>query len=156
MTKAPTRASIDQELIRQLAKLLSENDLTEIEIEDEHLRVRVARHLSAAPQTFLAPSPAPSAAAVHAAAATETAGDPAKHPGAVLCPMVGTAYLAPEPGAKPFIEVGATVRQGQTVLIVEAMKTMNAIPAPKAGVVREILIADGQPVEYGEPLLIVD
>lgn len=156
-TPTPTKATIDQELIRELAKLLSENDLTEIEIEDERLRVRVARHVSAAPQTYIAPaaSAAPAAGAA-AIAVADVATDPAKHPGAVISPMVGTAYLSPEPGAKAFVEIGATVRQGQTLLIVEAMKTMNAIPAPRAGVVREILIADGQPVEYGEALLIVD
>lgn len=154
MSKLPSKASIDQELIRELAKLLSENDLTEIEIEHDQLRVRVARQLSAAPTTAYvgapAPTPAPAAPAVAAPI------DPAKHPGAVLSPMVGTAYMSPEPGARAFVEVGQTVRQGQTLLIVEAMKTMNAIPATRAGIVREILIADGQPVEFGEPLLIVD
>ncbi|GBD49344.1 acetyl-CoA carboxylase biotin carboxyl carrier protein [Methylopila sp. Yamaguchi] len=156
MSKLPSKASIDQELIRELAKLLSENDLTEIEIEHDQLRVRVARHLSAAPTTAyvgaLTAAPASPAAAPVAAAPT----DPAKHPGVVLSPMVGTAYMSPEPGARAFVEVGQTVRQGQTLLIVEAMKTMNAIPATRAGIVREILIADGQPVEFGEPLLIVD
>jgi acetyl-CoA carboxylase biotin carboxyl carrier protein len=150
MSKANINA--DQELILGLAKLMTENGLSEIEIEREDYRVRVARN--AAP-VFASPVAAAGAAAVASPAAAEPL-DPAKHPGAVLSPMVGTAYLAPEPGAKPFIEVGATVRQGQTVLIVEAMKTMNAIPSPRAGIVREILIADGQPVEFGEPLLIVD
>jgi acetyl-CoA carboxylase biotin carboxyl carrier protein len=150
MSKANINA--DQELILGLAKLMTENGLSEIEIEREDYRVRVARN--AAP-VFAPPVAAAGAAAVASPAAAEPL-DPAKHPGAVLSPMVGTAYLAPEPGAKPFIEVGATVRQGQTVLIVEAMKTMNAIPSPRAGIVREILIADGQPVEFGEPLLIVD
>ena len=151
MSKLPSKASIDQELIRELAKLLSENDLTEIEIEHDQLRVRVARHLSAAPTTAYVGAPAPTPAPAVAAPI-----DPAKHPGAVLSPMVGTAYMSPEPGARAFVEVGQTVRQGQTLLIVEAMKTMNAIPATRAGIVREILIADGQPVEFGEPLLIVD
>lgn len=156
MSKLPSKASIDQELIRELAKLLSENDLTEIEIEHDQLRVRVARHLSAAPTTAYvgAPTAAPAAPAAAPVAAAPT--DPAKHPGVVLSPMVGTAYMSPEPGARAFVEVGQTVRQGQTLLIVEAMKTMNAIPATRAGIVREILIADGQPVEFGEPLLIVD
>ncbi|GLK55263.1 acetyl-CoA carboxylase biotin carboxyl carrier protein [Methylopila capsulata] len=154
MSKLPSKASIDQELIRELAKLLSENDLTEIEIEHDQLRVRVARHLSAAPTTAYVGAAAPAAAP--AAPAVEAPIDPAKHPGAVLSPMVGTAYMSPEPGARAFVEVGQTVRQGQTLLIVEAMKTMNAIPATRAGIVREILIADGQPVEFGEPLLIVD
>jgi len=154
MSKLPSKASIDQELIRELAKLLSENDLTEIEIEHDQLRVRVARHLSAAPTTAYVGAPA--AAAAPAVPAVAAPIDPAKHPGAVLSPMVGTAYMSPEPGARAFVEVGQTVRQGQTLLIVEAMKTMNAIPATRAGIVREILIADGQPVEFGEPLLIVD
>ncbi|WP_020185260.1 acetyl-CoA carboxylase biotin carboxyl carrier protein [Methylopila sp. 73B] len=153
MSKLPSKASIDQELIRELAKLLSENDLTEIEIEHDQLRVRVARHLSA-PTTAYVGAPAPAAAPAAPVVAAPI--DPAKHPGAVLSPMVGTAYMSPEPGARAFVEVGQTVRQGQTLLIVEAMKTMNAIPATRAGIVREILIADGQPVEFGEPLLIVD
>ncbi|GLK80752.1 acetyl-CoA carboxylase biotin carboxyl carrier protein [Methylopila turkensis] len=150
MSKPPTRASIDQDMIRELAKLLSENDLSEIEIENDDLRVRVARHLAPTHATVVAPPPAA------APVAAEVVADPAKHPGVVLSPMVGTAYLAPEPGARAYVEVGSTVRQGQTLLIVEAMKTMNAIPAPKSGTVREILVADGQPVEFGEPLLIVD
>lgn len=154
MSKLPSKASIDQELIRELAKLLSENDLTEIEIEHDQLRVRVARHLSAAPTTAYVGASAPAAAPAAPVVAAPI--DPAKHPGAVLSPMVGTAYMSPEPGARAFVEVGQTVRQGQTLLIVEAMKTMNAIPATRAGIVREILIADGQPVEFGEPLLIVD
>ncbi|MFD1701486.1 acetyl-CoA carboxylase biotin carboxyl carrier protein [Methylopila henanensis] len=152
MSKPPTRASIDQDMIRELAKLLSENDLSEIEIENDDLRVRVARHLAPTHATVVAPPPAATAAPV----AVDAVADPAKHPGVVLSPMVGTAYLAPEPGARAYVEVGSTVRQGQTLLIVEAMKTMNAIPAPKSGTVREILVADGQPVEFGEPLLIVD
>ncbi|GLK69096.1 acetyl-CoA carboxylase biotin carboxyl carrier protein [Hansschlegelia plantiphila] len=152
MKKPITNAGADHELVRELAELMTENGLTEIEIERGDFRVRVARQVSAAPAAAAPPSPP----AVTVAAAAVEAVDPAKRPGVVLSPMVGTAYLAPEPGARPFIEVGATVRQGQTVLIVEAMKTMNAIPAPKAGVVREILVTDGQPVEFGEPLLIVD
>ncbi|HEY0293430.1 MAG TPA: acetyl-CoA carboxylase biotin carboxyl carrier protein [Hansschlegelia sp.] len=152
MKKPITNAGADHELVRELAELMTENGLTEIEIERGDFRVRVARQASAVP----AASAPPFSPAVTVAAASAEAVDPAKHPGVVLSPMVGTAYLAPEPGARPFVEVGATVRQGQTVLIVEAMKTMNAIPAPKAGVVREILVTDGQPVEFGEPLLIVD
>lgn len=139
---------IDHELIRQLAALLKETELSEIEIEEDDLRIRVARNLSAP------------AAVVHTAAAppapAAATADAAKNPDAVLSPMVGTAYLAPEPGARPFVEVGTEVRQGQTLLIVEAMKTMNAIPAPKAGIVREVIVEDGQPVEYGEPLLVID
>jgi acetyl-CoA carboxylase biotin carboxyl carrier protein len=151
MKKPMTNAGADHELVRELAELMTEKGLTEVEIERGDFRVRVAR------QSFAAPAAAYAAAPVVAVApAGAVSNDPAKHPGAILSPMVGTAYLAPEPGARPFIEVGATVRQGQTILIVEAMKTMNAIPAPKAGTVREILVTDGQPVEFGEPLLIVD
>lgn len=155
MSKAPIRHNDDQAFVRDLAELLEEKNLSEIEIERGDFRVRVARQLAAAPvaaAAYAAPAPAASAAP----AAAPASNDPAKHPGVVTSPMVGTAYLAPEPGAKAFIEVGASVRQGQTVLIVEAMKTMNAIPAPRAGTVREILVADGQPVEFGEPLIIVD
>lgn len=151
MKKPITNAGADHELVRELAELMTENGLTEVEIERGDFRVRVAR------QSYAGPAPVFAQAPVSAAPPAETVpSDPAKHPGVVLSPMVGTAYLAPEPGARPFIEVGATVRQGQTVLIVEAMKTMNAIPAPKAGTVREILVTDGHPVEFGEPLLIVD
>lgn len=147
----PVRPNDEHALVRDLADLLDEKGLTEIEVERGDLRIRVARQISvaAAAGVPLAHAPAPAVAA----AASK---DPADHPGVVASPMVGTAYLAPEPGAKPFVEIGATVRQGQTVLIVEAMKTMNAIPAPRAGTVREIFVADGQPVEFGEPLLIVD
>lgn len=153
MSKPPVRANDDHALVRDLADLLDEKGLTEIEIERGEFRVRIARQTGGAgPAMFHAAAPAAAAPAPVAAAST----DPADHPGVVASPMVGTAYLAPEPGAKPFVEVGASVRQGQTVLIVEAMKTMNAIPAPRAGTVREILVTDGQPVEFGEPLLIVD
>jgi len=149
MSKATANIS-DQELVRELAELMIEKGLSEVEIEREDLRVRVAR------QTLATSAPVAAVAVPAAAPAAAAPADPAKAQGAVLSPMVGTAYLAPEPGARPFIEVGGTVRQGQTLMIVEAMKTMNAIPAPKAGVVREILVTDGQPVEFGEPLLIVD
>jgi acetyl-CoA carboxylase biotin carboxyl carrier protein len=152
MSKAPVRANVsDQELVRDLADILTETGLTEIEIERGDFRVRVARQTTVAAASGVAPAAASAPVAV--ATAPE---DPATHPGMVASPMVGTAYLAPEPGAKAFVEVGATVRQGQTLLIVEAMKTMNAIQSPRAGVVREILVTDGQPVEFGEPLLIVD
>ncbi|GGE43741.1 acetyl-CoA carboxylase, biotin carboxyl carrier protein [Agaricicola taiwanensis] len=148
------RPTIDQNLIRELANLLTETDLTEIEIENDDLRIRVARTVGAT--TISVPAAAPTAAATAPAAAAAAPSDPAKHPGALLSPMVGTAYRAPEPGAKPFVEVGTEVRAGQTILIVEAMKTMNAIPAPKAGTVKEILVEDGSPVEYGEPLVIIE
>jgi acetyl-CoA carboxylase biotin carboxyl carrier protein len=148
-------SSDDSALIRELALLLDETSLTEIEIERAGLRVRVARNISIA--AAMAPSyqsaaPMPVAAATPAAAAA----DLSKHPGVVPSPMVGTAYWAPEPGAKPFIEVGTKVSVGQTLLIIEAMKTMNQIPSPRAGTVTQILIEDGQPVEFGEPLVIIE
>ena len=150
-------SSDDSALIRELALLLDETSLTEIEIERAGLRVRVARNIS-----ISAAMPAGIAQVAHApvAAADATAAAPvadfANHPGVVPSPMVGTAYFAPEPGAKPFIEVGARVSAGQTLLIIEAMKTMNQIPSPRAGTVTQILIEDGQPVEFGEPLVIIE
>jgi|SRR5262245_21622270 len=152
--EAKSRGGPDQDLIRELASLLEETGLSEIEIEREGLRVRVARqHLVGA--TPVAPSlvAAPAAAAPPPKTASE---DPAKHPGCVKSPMVGTAYLAPEPGAPAFIDIGARVAQGQTILIIEAMKTMNHIPAPKAGTVTAILVGNGHPVEFGEPLVIIE
>jgi acetyl-CoA carboxylase biotin carboxyl carrier protein len=149
------KPSLDQELIRELAQLLTETGLTEIEIDREGMRVRVARQMAASPG-----APAPVAAAAPAPApgqpATGAEADPSKHPGCIRSPMVGVAYLAPEPTAPPFVSVGARVSQGQTLLIVEAMKTMNHIPAPKAGVVTQILVANSQPVEFGEPLVIIE
>jgi acetyl-CoA carboxylase biotin carboxyl carrier protein len=150
-------ATSDGALIRELALLLDETSLTEIEIERAGLRVRVARNLSIA-----ASVPAAAAVVTASTAAPVSAGAPAaaadlsKHPGAVPSPMVGTAYWSPEPGAKPFIEVGSKVSAGQTILIIEAMKTMNQIPSPRAGTVTQILIEDGQPVEFGEPLVIIE
>jgi len=144
--------SDDSALIRELALLLDETSLTEIEIERAGLRVRVARNISIAasmPPSLQAAASAPAAAALEIA-------DVAKHPGVVPSPMVGTAYWASEPGAKPFIEVGAKVAVGQTLLIIEAMKTMNQIPSPRAGTVTQILVEDGQPVEFGEPLVIIE
>ncbi|SHO61387.1 acetyl-CoA carboxylase biotin carboxyl carrier protein [Pseudoxanthobacter soli DSM 19599] len=153
--KKPT---IDQSLIRELADLLTETALSEIEVEQGDLRIRIARY--AQPTTVMAAPAAASPLAAPAVAAAipvaPAALDPATNPGTVKSPMVGTAYLAPEPGAKPFIEVGDKIAAGQTLLIVEAMKTMNQIPAPRAGTVTKILIEDGQPVEYGEPLVIVE
>jgi acetyl-CoA carboxylase biotin carboxyl carrier protein len=149
----------DSALIRELALLLDETSLTEIEIERAGLRVRVARTISiAAAMPSIAPvAHGPTAAAPSAAQAAATAAaDFANHPGVVPSPMVGTAYWSPEPGAKPFIEVGARVTAGQTLLIIEAMKTMNQIPSPRAGTVTQILVEDGQPVEYGEPLVIIE
>jgi len=145
------RQGIDQELIRELAQLLSETGLSEIEIEQNGLRVRVARQMGVAAVPAAPGMPAPVAAPVPPGAI-----DPTKHPGTVASPMVGTAYLAPEPGAKPFVDIGSTVQVGETLLIIEAMKTMNQIPAPRSGTVIQILIEDGTPVEFGEPLMIVE
>ena len=151
--------SDDSALIRELALLLDETGLTEIEIERTGLRVRVARNISVAasvPAAYAPASIAASAPVAATAAASAAALDLAKHPGAVPSPMVGTAYWAPEPGAKPFVEVGMKVSAGQTLLIIEAMKTMNQIPSPHAGTVTQILVEDGQPVEFGEPLMIIE
>ncbi len=153
-------SSDDSALIRELALLLDETSLTEIEIERAGLRVRVARNISIA--ATMPPSIAPDARApvaatpAAAAAASAPVADFANHPGVVPSPMVGTAYWSPEPGAKPFIEVGTRVTAGQTLLIIEAMKTMNQIPSPRAGTVTQILVEDGQPVEFGEPLVIIE
>jgi acetyl-CoA carboxylase biotin carboxyl carrier protein len=147
---------VDHELIRALARLLDETGLTEIEIEQKGLRVRVGRqgpivHAAAAPAPY-----APPPIAAPAPAVLEAPTDPTKHPGVVTSPMVGTAYLAPEPGARPYINIGSVVNVGDTLLIIEAMKTMNQIPAPRAGKVTQILIEDGRPVEFGEPLVIIE
>jgi acetyl-CoA carboxylase biotin carboxyl carrier protein len=149
-------SSEDSALVRELALLLDETSLTEIEIERAGLRLRVARNISVA-ATMPAPVAHAAPVAVAAAAAPAAAApDLSKHPGAVTSPMVGTAYWSPEPGAKPFIEVGSKVSVGQTLLIIEAMKTMNQIPSPRAGTVTQILVEDGQPVEFGEPLVIIE
>ncbi len=147
-------SSEDSALVRELALLLDETSLTEIEIERAGLRLRVARNISVAATMPMPTAAAP--AALPVAAAAPPAADLSKHPGAVTSPMVGTAYWAPEPGAKPFIEVGSKVSVGQNLLIIEAMKTMNQIPSPRAGTVTQILVEDGQPVEYGEPLVIIE
>jgi acetyl-CoA carboxylase biotin carboxyl carrier protein len=145
----------DSALIRELALLLDETSLTEIEIERAGLRVRVARNISiAAGMPVGVPVVSASGAAASATAAADA--DLSNHPGVVPSPMVGTAYWSPEPGAKPFIEVGTKVSAGQTLLIIEAMKTMNQIPSPRAGTVTQILVEDGQPVEFGEPLVIIE
>lgn len=150
----------DQQIVRDLAGILNDTNLTEIEVELGDLKVRVSRQ-SQAVHAYAAPAPLPVAAAAAAVNSTAAAApapaaaiDIAKN--AVSSPMVGTAYLAPSPDAKPFIEVGATVKEGQTLLIIEAMKTMNHIPAPRAGTVRRILVEDGTPVEYGAPLMIIE
>lgn len=157
----------DVEFIKALAELLRENDLNELEVsreygEDDSLNVRVARGgVVAAPVMTAAPvaaAPAPVPAAVPAAAAAPAApsDDPASHPGAVPSPMVGTVYMQAEPGAPAFISVGASISEGDTLLIVEAMKTMNHIPAPKSGTIKRILVEDGAAVEFGTPLVIIE
>jgi acetyl-CoA carboxylase biotin carboxyl carrier protein len=149
---ADDKPGIDKEMIRELANLLDETGLTEIEIERDGLRVRVGR--GGTINTIAAP-------AMPALIATTPAlppgpADLAKHPGAVISPMVGTAYRGPAPGAAPFVDIGSKVTAGETLLIIEAMKTMNQIPAPRSGTVTQILIEDGQPVEFGEPLAIIE
>lgn len=150
------KSGVDQQLIRDLAGILNDTNLTEIEVEQGDLRVRVSRQ-TVGVQTISAPVapafPGQTAAAAQPSAAPAPA-DPSKN--AVPSPMVGTAYAAPSPDAKSFIEVGQQVREGQTLLIIEAMKTMNQIPSPRAGTVTAILFEDGQPVEYGEPLVVIE
>jgi acetyl-CoA carboxylase biotin carboxyl carrier protein len=143
---------IDEEAIRKLAELLNETGLSEIEIEDDDRRLRVAR--GTAPVHATVPAPAPAAAP--AAAAPPAEEKPGAHPGTVTSPMVGTVYLTPEPGAKPFVQVGDRVREGQTLLIIEAMKVMNNLPAPRAGRIAEIFVESGMPVEFGEPLVVIE
>ncbi|SEO52717.1 biotin carboxyl carrier protein [Salinihabitans flavidus] len=160
----------DVAFIQALAELLRQNDLTELEVmreygEDDSLNVRVSRaqHVTAA---MAAPAPAaaatapaesaPASEATAAASAAAASEDPADHPGAVTSPMVGTIYLQPEPGSTPFVSIGSQVSEGDTILIVEAMKTMNHIPAPRAGTVKRILVEDGATVEYGAPLVIIE
>jgi acetyl-CoA carboxylase biotin carboxyl carrier protein len=150
-------SSEDSALVRELALLLDETSLTEIEIERAGLRLRVARKISvAATMPVPVAHAGPALVAAPAAAPAAAAADLSKHPGAVTSPMVGTAYWAPEPGAKPFVEIGSKVSVGQTLLIIEAMKTMNQIPSTRAGTVTQILVEDGQPVEFGEPLVIIE
>ncbi|MCM5556092.1 acetyl-CoA carboxylase biotin carboxyl carrier protein [Pleomorphomonas sp. JP5] len=157
--------TFDYELIRQLANILDETNLTEIEVEQEKLKIRVARTAAPvtitqaggwAPPSAMPAMSAPAGAAAPVAVEAPKAADPAANPGAVPSPMVGTAYLAPEPGARSFVEVGDTVKEGQTVMIIEAMKHLNHIPAPRAGRVTAIFVENGQPVEFGEPLLIIE
>jgi acetyl-CoA carboxylase biotin carboxyl carrier protein len=151
---SPATPAIDHEAIRELAKLLDETGLTEIAVERAGVSIRVARHSGGAVgRSRAAESGAPSPTPV---SATPLPLDPAQHPGVVASPMVGTAYLAPEPGARPFVEVGAVVKPGEPLMIIEAMKTMNQIPAPRPGTVIQILVDDGQPVEYGQPLMIIE
>ena len=150
----PKTPAIDHDVIRDLAKLLDETGLSEIEFQRDGVSIRVARNLSApAPRPWTPDMPVPAPVAV---ATAVTPIDATQHPGVVASPMVGTAYRSPEPGAVPFVEVGSRVAAGQTLLIIEAMKTMNQIPSPRAGTVIAILVEDGQPVEYGEPLAVIE
>lgn len=157
---ADKKSGIDQALIRDLANILNDTDLTEIEVEQDDLRIRVSRASNTqyvqAP-IAAAPMAQPVAAAPVAVAAPAAAAAPARNPANVVsAPMVGTCYMSPAPGARPFVEVGATVKEGQTILIIEAMKTMNQIPAPRSGKVTEVLVEDGRPVEYGEALVVIE
>jgi acetyl-CoA carboxylase biotin carboxyl carrier protein len=145
----------DHEAIRDLAKLLDETGLSEIEIQRDGVSIRVARNIG--PVGSRGKSAETSAGLpVAVAAPTAVPTDATQHPGLVASPMVGVAYLGPAPGARPFVEIGSQVKSGDTLIIVEAMKTMNQIPAPRSGKVTQILIEDGQPVEYGEPLMIIE
>jgi acetyl-CoA carboxylase biotin carboxyl carrier protein len=162
-SKTPARVASKEDTarddaVRALARLIDETGLTEIEVERGGMRVRVARQnaVYAAPATAAAVGRASEAPRAIPATEVSAAVDPAKHPGVVTSPMVGTAYRSPEPGAKMFVEVGKVVKAGDTLLIIEAMKTMNQIPAPRAGTVTQILFEDAQPVEFGEPLLIIE
>lgn len=155
--KADGGMRVETDLVRQLAELLHQNDLSEIEVEDGDRRIAVKRQISAAPAAAAAPPPPPAAPAQAApppAPAAEIA--PANNPGTVKSPMVGTVFLSGEPGAKPFVSPGDKVKVGDTLLIVEAMKVMNPITAPRAGTVGQILVQDAQPVEYDQPLVIVE
>jgi len=163
MTK--DHASADVAFIKALAELLNANDLTEIAVKREYgehdtLNVRVSKQTQVLTTTVQAPAAAPAGAPASVTpaqtGAARAAADPSEHPGAVTSPMVGTVYMSAEPGADPFVGVGAQVTAGQTLLIIEAMKTMNHIPAPHSGVVKRILVADGSPVEYGAPLMIIE
>jgi acetyl-CoA carboxylase biotin carboxyl carrier protein len=142
-----------EDVVRSLAKLLDETGVTEIEVEQGGLRVRVRRGIA---EPIVAPTFTPTAEPLRTTAEPQSTADLAKHPGVVTSPMVGTAYRAPEPKAKVFVEIGTRVKVGDTLMIIEAMKTMNQIPAPRAGTIVQILVEDGQPVEFGEPLMIIE
>jgi acetyl-CoA carboxylase biotin carboxyl carrier protein len=150
----PKNAAIDHDAIRDLAKLLDETGLTEIEVERDGVLIRVARNLGAPASRGRGPEGG--VAPVIVTTPAVAAADPRQHPGLVASPMVGTAYRGPSPGARPYVDIGSQVKTGDTLVIIEAMKTMNQIPAPRSGTVTQILVEDGQPVEYGEPLMIVE
>jgi acetyl-CoA carboxylase biotin carboxyl carrier protein len=154
--------AIDPALVRELATLLAETELTEIEVEKGDLRIRVARQITAAPQaapsvmTYAAPAAAPASVVAPPPVVTGGRDELLAHPGTVTSPMVGTAYRRPSPDAKAFVEIGSVVKAGDKILLVEAMKTFNDIVAPRAGTVTAVLVEDGQPVEYGEPLMVIE
>ena len=158
----PTSHDSDVSFIRALAELLRANDLTELQVkrdygENDSLNVRVSRQMQVVQQVAVATAPAATMAmAAPVAATTPVNGDPAAHPGAVTSPMVGTVYLSAEPGSAPFVTVGQTVKEGDTLLIIEAMKTMNQIPAPRGGTIKRIVVEDGAAAEYGAPLMIIE
>ncbi len=157
----PASDAIDTGLIADLAKLLNKSDLSEIEVQKGDLRIKLARTLMAAPVAHAVHVPAPVASAVPAPSAAPMPGPgtgkiDASHPGAVASPMVGTAYRRPSPDAKAFVEVGSTVKAGEKILLIEAMKTFNEIVAPRAGTVTAVLVEDGQPVEFGEALIVIE
>jgi len=147
-------SGIDMEIIRKMAAILDETNLSDIEVEQDDLRIRVSRNVAAPAPVVYSPAPADSAAGAAAPVASRAEQPNPKN--IVASPMVGTAYLAPAPGARPFVEVGQNVSEGQTLLIVEAMKTMNQIPAPRSGVVKAVLVSNEQPVEFGEALIVVE
>ena len=151
-----SKPTIDGDLVRQLAQLLDETGLTEIEYGEGKWHLRVSKASTSSAVVNMAPSPVAALAAATEHARPATAEDSARHPGAVTSPMVGTVYLAPEPGAAPFVKQGDSVSEGQTLMLIEAMKTMNPIRAPRAGVVSQVFITNAAPVEYGEVLLILD
>ena len=160
MASTTSRPQIDAKVVRELADILKDTELTEIEVEKGELRIRVAREITAAPVAFAAPAPAPVAAPVAAPAAAPAAhaapaGETKSTAGAVTSPMVGTAYLRPSPDADAFKKVGDAVKEGETIILVEAMKTFNPITAPKSGTLTELLVDDAQPVEYGEALFVI-
>jgi acetyl-CoA carboxylase biotin carboxyl carrier protein len=160
---ADKKTGIDQALIRDLANILKDTDLTEIEVEQDDLRIRVSRmgpaqtvQAYAPPMNYAAPVHAVAAAPVAAQASAAAEPAPVVNGFTLTSPMVGTCYYSPAPGSPPFVEVGQTVKEGQTVLIIEAMKTMNQIPAPRSGKVTKIMVSDSAPVEFGEPLLVIE
>ncbi len=156
MAEPAQKKSPSEDLIRSLANLLNETGLTEIEIEENNVRVRVARTITMPSHAVPLSHGAGPAAGLAAGPGGGALSSLENHPGVVTSPMVGTAYRAPEPGSPSFVEVGSVVREGETLLIIEAMKTMNQIAAPRGGTVKRIIVETGQPVEYGEPLMIIE